>query len=277
LLNLEPSARVAGYAWNGPRIGSWADFHRVVKRPERALLARLGDFGDTVLVAGCQRSGTTALTRALHSGRETADFRFCRDDELAGALLLSGHVKGHRAGRYCFQTTYLNDRFNEYFEHPSYRLIWIIREPTAVVYSMLHNWKRGALRRLYDACGQQYLPRVCAYRNAMLALLGPARLEKACASYIGKLKQTFLLRQKLGERMLIVDYDELVAQKECFVPRIFEFAGIEPQPDSIERIHGGSVGRGRLFPQRIADWIEGSCGPVYVQARQIRTLGVENA
>src|SRR5262249_31936917 len=124
-----------------------------VKTPERPLLAHLDEFRDSLLIAGCQRSGTTALARLFKRADGIADCDFGEDDELDAALLLSGWVRRFTSGRHCFQTTYLNDRYSEYFEHSDFRLIWMVREPRSVVYSMLHNWRRGALNRLYDACG----------------------------------------------------------------------------------------------------------------------------
>jgi ligand-binding sensor domain-containing protein len=44
------------------------------------------------------------------------NYWFGRDDELDAALILSGHVDHQQNGRYCFQTTYINECFREYFE-----------------------------------------------------------------------------------------------------------------------------------------------------------------
>lgn len=268
--NLETPMNPIDYQWRGPRVTSWAQFHRIVKRPGRALLARLGDYDEPVLVAGCQRSGTTALTRLLHGARGMANFRFCRDDELAAALLLAGQVECAQPGRYCFQTTYLNDRAVEYFDHTDFRLIWIVREPASVVYSMLFNWKRGALRRLYDACGRNSLDRVDASLAVTRRLLGPSRLEMACASYIAKAEQTFLLRRRLGERMLIVDYRDLVLHKETVLPQVFDFAGVELSADLLDRLHGRSIEKATRFPPRTADWIRARCSPIYARMRDLR-------
>jgi hypothetical protein len=120
------------------------------EQPGQRLLAKLDDYPDAILVAGCQRSGTTALARLLKRADGMIDHAFGHDDELDGALLLAGHATRGTEGRHCFQTTYLNDRFREYFEHRAFRLIWMLREPRSVVYSMLNNWKRGALNRLFD-------------------------------------------------------------------------------------------------------------------------------
>jgi hypothetical protein len=277
LRNFQPASTTPEFVWNGPRIDSWAEFHRIVKRPGQRLLARLDRFPDSVLVAGCQRSGTTALTRALRCARGMADFRFCADDELAGALLLAGHVESPVIGRYCFQTTYLNDRFEEYFDADDFRLVWIIREPSAVIYSMLYNWDRGALRRLFDACGRFHLADVDWRPSRRFSFSSPTRFEMACASYYAKALQTFRLAEKLGDRLLVVDYDELVDSRQGLLPRIFEFAGIEPDPEALKLLHARSIGKGSRFPARIAERIRSTSGPLFERLREQRTIGASHA
>ena len=161
--------------WNGAPVKNWAEFHRIVKRPERALLGRLDDYDGSVLVAGCQRSGTTAVARLLSRSHDVADHTFGHDDELDGALLLAGYVDRFTSGKHCFQTTYLNDWFPEYFDHEAFRLIWIVREPRSVVHSMLYNWKRGALNRLFDACGNG---RASRERSVIDRVVGPSRSQQ---------------------------------------------------------------------------------------------------
>lgn len=257
--------------WHGRPINSWGQFHRFVKLPDRPLLAQLDAFDDSILVAGCQRSGTTALARLLKRSRRITDFRFGHDDELDGALLLAGRVESFAGGRRCFQTTYLNDRYPEYFEHEDFRLIWILREPAAVVYSMLHNWKRGALNRLYDACVRAD----GTGRDGLHARtwIGPSRLDKACASYAAKTTQTFRLHDVLGDRMLIIDYDDLVRRKEALLPRICEFADVPFEPAFLGHLHGKSVRNGVRLSVRETARVEKLCVPVYRQARELRTLG----
>lgn len=253
-------------------ITSWAQFHRVVKRPDQPLLERLDDYGDSILIAGCQRSGTTALTRLLRQSQDLADFRLGHDDELDGALMLAGYVERFKDERHCFQTTYLNDRFHEYFEHDDFRLIWILREPESVVYSMLHSWKLGALNRLYDACGQHSV-RGRRGTGAVRDWLRPSRLEKACASYTAKTEQTFELRRILGDRMLIVDYDELVQHKEAMLPRVYEFLDLEFDPALLGYLHQRSLRKGSRLRRHQAKAVDEVCGPVYRDARALRTIG----
>jgi hypothetical protein len=252
--------------WHGRKIGSWAQFHKHVK-PGRKLLAQLEVFPDPVFVAGCQRSGTTAVARMLYRADGVGRYRFGKDDELDAALLLSGYAEVPITGRGVFQTTYLNDRVSEYFEHDRFRLIWILREPRAVVYSMLFNWRRGALRRLYEACGREPREERPAGFFGRDADLFRSRLDKACAAYSAKTQQTFELIERLGsDRLLVVDYNELVLNKEALMPEIFEFAGLEFRDEFLESLHAGSLSRARWEGDK-AERIDRLCRPVYERAR----------
>jgi hypothetical protein len=259
--------------WNGRPIRSWAAFHTIVKRPERPLLAKLDDYDDPILVAGCQRSGTTALARLLKRADGVVDHSFGHDDELDGALLLAGHVSRPTDGRHCFQTTYLNDRFGEYFTHRGYKLIWMLREPRSVVYSMLNNWRRGALNRLFDACGAEVLAQRQPPPSLIGAWPGPSRLAKACASYVAKTAQTFTLAERLGDRMAVVDYDELVADKHVLLPKLTAFVGVRDDASLAAALHDRSVNKRSLLNARDAEYVDRFCLDVYERARGRRTIG----
>jgi hypothetical protein len=250
-----------------PKVDTWAQFHRIVKQPGRPLLARLGRFPNSVLVAGCQRSGTTAVRRLLAKAKGVGAYRIGNDDELDAALLLSGYVDRGIDGRGCFQTTYLNDRYPEYFDHSSYRLVWILRDPASVVHSMLYNWRRAALKRLFDACGASELP---ARSSGFFGLPLASRLEMACASYVGKTRQTFELAARLGgDRLIVLDYDELVLDKARLVPKLFEFAELPYEETLADTLHAHSVQRGhRLSPAQQVR-VDELCTGVYREARAL--------
>jgi len=258
--------------WNGRPVRSWAAFHSIVKQPGRPLLAKLDDYADAILVAGCQRSGTTALARLLKRADGMIDHAFGHDDELDGALLLAGYATRGTEGRHCFQTTYLNDRFREYFEHRDFRLIWMLREPRSVVYSMLNNWKRGALNRLFDACGAEVLARSGERPSLSDTWLGPSRLTKACASYAAKTAQTALLHERLGGKIAIVDYDELVANKRTLLPKLCDFAGLRYESRLGDALHDRSVGKRDKLNPRQAEQVDRTCSASYEGALTLRTI-----
>ena len=121
-------------------IQSWKRFHKEVRLKGCHLLRMLGKFKNPVLVAGCQRSGTTILSRVITQSDGMVNYPSRPDDELDAALILSGVEEHESRGRYCFQTTYLNECYTEYFrDEYDYKLIWVLRNPFSVVYSMKYN------------------------------------------------------------------------------------------------------------------------------------------
>src|SRR5690606_4816997 len=68
----------------------WPRFHREVRGEGRRLLCRLDRFPDAVLISGCQRSGTTMLSRIIRESAGMANYRRRDDDELDAALILAG-------------------------------------------------------------------------------------------------------------------------------------------------------------------------------------------
>ena len=90
-------------------IKSWEEFAAIIKSKGCHLLKRLDEFPRSILVTGCQRSGTTVLSIVINSSEGITRYVKESDLELAGALILPG-LKAHEPkGRYCFQTTYVNE------------------------------------------------------------------------------------------------------------------------------------------------------------------------
>ena len=246
-------------------LGSWPRFHRRLRIPGRPLLTNLAAYPRCVLVAGCQRSGTTMLTRLLAGASGFARLGLTVDDELDAALALAGLIELPGARRYCFQTTYLNECFAEYATLRSdQRLIWVLRNPYSVVYSMLHNWRRWALNELYAGCG---IPAAASRRMRRAWAfwpLGPSQLEKACYAYAGKVAQILSIRQLVPwERLLVVDYDALVAAPSECLPHIFAFAGASYDPAYALKIRPDSARKADRLSRRARERIESIAAPVY--------------
>jgi hypothetical protein len=251
---------------NAP-IRSWGQFDRKVRTSGRKLLYRLDDFANSVLVAGCQRSGTTALSRLITGSNGMTEFQFGKDDELDAALILSGWVDHTLRGRCCFQTTYLNDSYQEYFEHGDYRLVWVLRNPSSVIYSMLYNWKNAALNRLFSQCGSALLESNEQLRYRYLGAFSIPRLRRACLCYNAKVSQTFTLRERLGgDRLYIIDYEKLIQDKETVLPQIYDFIGLSYRKEYANRIHAGSLNKAKTFHQQHRDVLDSVCFPIYQKA-----------
>jgi hypothetical protein len=165
------------------------------------------------------------LARIIARAPQFTRLKLTRDDELDAALALCGQIDLPAQGRYCFQTTYLNERFIEYQNlRQDQRLVWVLRNPYSVVYSMVHNWKRFALNELYQGCCLTGAPGRQPIRLSWP--LGPSSFTKACKAYAAKTAQILSIRTIVPHaQLLVVDYDALVLEPHEWLGRIFAFIG----------------------------------------------------
>lgn len=244
---------------------TWRRFHKHVRSKQPRLLSNLHLFPNSILVSGCQRSGTTLVTRLINRCEGMVDFRFGRDDELDAAQILCGHkAYSPRDGRYCFQTTYLNERYREYLESPvPFKLIWVIRKPSSVVYSMLYNWSRFALDELFETVGKQAIPDGITDR-------GLTPLLMACYCYNGKQSQLFDLHQALQpERLMVIDYDRLVTTGRPLVEALCEFTGLPFSTGLVEMLDRSSLHKANRLSLADQAIVARTCLPTYQRAVQI--------
>ena len=146
---------------------------------------------------------------------------------------------------------------------------------SSVVYSMLNNWKRGALNRLFDACGAEVLAQRDPAPSLSNTWLGPSRLAKACSSYVAKTAQTFELRERLGSRIAVIDYDELVGNKDTLLPKLCEFVGVPYDARLGDTLHARSVGKRDQLSARDAIYVDWFCAAEYRRALEMRTIGAD--
>ena len=251
---------------------SWKRFHYGPRSLAKPLFSGLSRYGNCVLVAGCQRSGTTMLTRVIAGSRGFQRFRLTHDDELDAALILAGYVNVPDDRRYCFQTTYLNERYSEYASMgPDQRLIWVLRNPYSVVHSMLDNWKRFALNELYESCGVSRANSGRQRRAKWPWPLGPSRVEKACLSYSAKTAQILAIRELLRvDQVLVVDYDATVQSPAKSLTRIFAIIGEPFDPIYASSVHLGSVHKADRMSERMRQMIDQICLPTYRRVPRTR-------
>ena len=254
---------------------SWKRFHRGPRSLAKPLLASLPRYRDCVLVAGCQRSGTTMLTRVIAGSRGFQRFQLTHDDELDAALILAGQVDVPDERRYCFQTTYLNERYVEYaVMGPHQRLIWVLRNPHSVVHSMLHNWKRFALDELYESCGVTRANSRRLRRARLPWPLGPSRVERACLSYSAKTAQVLEIRELLrADQLTIVDYDAAVGSAARHLRRVFAFIGEPFDPLYVSGVEAGSLHKADRMPERVRQMIDEFCLPTYRKCLALASSG----
>jgi hypothetical protein len=249
-------------------ISTWDEFSATVRSRGCNLLRRLDEFPNSVLVSGCQRSGTTMLTTIIGASRGMTSYGPGKDSELAAALILSGFADYQPKGRYCFQTTYLNECYPEYYRHRNgHQLVWLLRKPHSVVYSMLYNWGRHTPDRLFESCGIPMLTGADKWLWRLAGRRAVSVLRRACWAYKGKTRQLFDLQQHFQDRLMVVDYDDLVARKETILPLIYHFIDLPYEKAYAAQIHSASLNKGQSFSGRELATITSLCEPIYQQAR----------
>ena len=251
------------------RITNWRKFASEVRSGGCNLLSRLDEFPNSILVTGCQRSGTTILSRIITQSEGMVNYWFGWDDELDAALILSGYIDHELQGRYCFQTTYLNECYDEYFEHTNgHKIIWILRNPFSVVYSLLHHWRRFALNELFCGCGSQLLQEKEKRRYDLFGAWSVSKLLRACLAYNGKVSHVFELKERMGkDNILVLDYDDLVKDKKNLLPLIYRFIDLSYMEEYVDMIHSSSLNKARRLSKRECTSIKKLCMPVYEKAR----------
>lgn len=262
--------KIGGKANYFRNIYLWKKFSKQVRSREQSLLSELNKFDKSILVAGCQRSGTTALSRVITTSDAMVNYWFGSDDELDAALILSGTVQHTPRGRYCFQTTYLNERYPEYLQHKGqYKLIWIVRNPFSVIHSMLNNWSRFALDELFESCGVEQADQKLQHKYHQVSKHGVAPIQRACLAYNGKTSQLFYLLNNLSKNdIMIVDYDLLVEKKAEVLADIYNFVDLDFRLEYSEKISSGSLNKSMSLSHNDRSLVERLCVPVYEQAKK---------
>lgn len=255
---------------NKNQIHTWKQFAKQVRTKGCRLLSHLDNFPNSILITGCQRSGTTMLSRVITQSNGMVNYWFGHDDELAAALILSGWVSFESAGRYCFQTTYVNECLDEYFNiRQNHHIVWVLRNPLSVVYSMVYNWKRFALNELFMACGTEFLNDDDRNKINLWGAWSIRRIKKACFAYNGKLKQLDKLLQKKGDMICVVDYDDLVRRKYQLLPQVYDFINLEYMKSYADSIHSKSLKKQTRLSEKDINLVNNLCIPSYEASRRL--------
>jgi len=256
---------------NNIAINTWQQFTAIVRSKGCNLLKCLGEFPEAVLVAGCQRSGTTMFARIITQSEGMTNYWFGPDDELDAALILSGYVTPPSSGRYCFQTTYVDECYCEYYEHTgSYKIIWLIRNPYSVVYSLLYNWAPASLDGTFEKCATQQLTDFDARLYRLIGLRSISRTRRACELYKAKTLQLFELYEAFGsEKIIIIDYDKIVLQKDSLLPKIYQYINLEYNTEYGQQIHSQSIDKKSKLSRKEKKIINNIAEPIYKKARSL--------
>jgi len=190
-------------------VSNWKEYGKLVRPIGCNLLRRLDEFPKSILVGGCQRSGTTMTGEVINQSDELVNYAFGREISLDAALILGGYVEYTPTGRYCFQTTWLNQCYQEYANyHNGHKIIWVIRNPLSVVRSMLYNWPVGALDELFRHCGIDAMPEQLKRQVNFYSWPILSQMQKFYFTYEGKGARFFGRDRIHPDQMMTIDFDE---------------------------------------------------------------------
>lgn len=258
-----------GFSANKPscNITNWRQFSQALKNDSRNYLKNLPEYPNAILVTGCQRSGTTIMARIFSQSKDMINYWSGLDDELDAALILSGLEPHEKQGRYCFQTTYLNEHYQEYINVPeTVKIIWVLRNPVEVVNSMLNNWRSSALWELYGNCGYQNSTQNES-KKIPLYCFPFKRLEIACSAYCGKLSQLLEIAPSIHkDQLFIVNYEDLIKNAHEILPQIFNFTHLD-----YEESYASKLRKTKKPPihSDVQAEIMKYCGPIYEEAKKL--------
>ena len=247
-------------------IKAWKRFSKLYRHPESRLLSGLANLTNTILVGGCQRSGGTMLTKEICTAidNDGPNSKNHPDDrELAGALVLAGEHSVDASLRWCLQTSYLNEHYVEYFDDYDFRLVWLIRNPLSVVRSMVSNWSRFALDELYIGSQAQY--------RDLQAPEPPFKVndawDKACFSYLAKVEQLKQIAPQLGQRVMVLDYDDVIVDRQRCFRHLYQFLDIDSPTGDDTVVHGKSLAKAVDLHPTVHARIEQRCADAYHAAQ----------
>jgi hypothetical protein len=248
---------------------SWIDFQKKHRLSGNSLFSSHHRYHNAVFVAGCQRSGTTLVSRIIRSSDDFYDPTPAGiDDELYSAKVLVEEIELPPDHRYCFQTTYLNEFYKEYLDLlDDQKLIWLIRNPHSVIYSMLYNWKTYALNELFIGCGLNEVPIKSKYDIVNSSLHFYPKLEKACYSYIGKINQLKFLIQEIPDKIQVYDYDYLILNKETRLKQMYSFIDSVYNPAYANLISPKNMNKKNKLSEKEVRLIDDLCMPEYEAAK----------
>ncbi len=253
------------------QIKSWRQFAKKVRSEGCNLLTNIERYPNSILVAGCQRSGTTAVANIITTSDGMQNYWVGKDSELDAALLLSGQVTNEAVGRYCFQTTYLNECVAEYLKYTTnYKLIWLVRNPYSVVYSMLYNWGTFAFNELFEFCGSKQLSEKEMKKYKRFGQIIIPRIKRACLSYNVKTSQALMLKDELdSSSFMVIDYDDLVVNSRLKLKSIYQFIDLAFNESYLEKIRSENINKFQKFSSKDKDYIEEACIDTYMRVKSL--------
>jgi len=238
--------------------------NKVVGRPGEAI---------PVLIFGEQRSGTNMLLDCFGKSPRTAIYNETDDDafveyELRELDVIRRLVNQSPASHVVLKPTADGNRADAIIDAlPGAKAIWIFRQYRDAVASALALFRETSLEYLHNVVRRSPEARWRAINliESDIAMIdGHLRRgisEASARALIWYVRNGFYFRLGLDRRrdVLLLNYEELVADPGAVVARAFEFVGLQFNAGYTDEVFASSVGR-RVVPEidaEIADLCEG--------------------
>lgn len=252
-------------------IKNWKQFSRKIRRKKDDLLTGLKNYSNSILIIGCQRSGTTLLSRIITNSEGMVKYCFSKDDELDAALILSEHLIHEPRGRYCFQVTYLNSHYTNLFPYlETQKTIWVLRNPYSVIYSMIYNWNSDALDTLFQDCGLKYIidNNIEIDELYKSSFLGISKIYKAIFSYNARILQSIDIKKRAPKNYFFAtNYENIIENTHDNLIEIYNFIGLKYEFKYGNIVEHKSMRKAKKMKKKQKELICKYCMPVYEQVK----------
>jgi hypothetical protein len=217
------------------------------------------------------------LAKIVTRSSGMTNYWFGSDNELDAALILSGYVEHEPRGRYCFQTTYVDERYQEYYEHHAeFKLVWVIRNPYSAVTSLIYNWPHGALTGTFNRFAINQLSSLEKKLYSIWGSRWVSRARQASLLYRAKTLQMIELVDRLGrDKIFVVDYDDLVLDKDTILRQIYEFVDLSYNPEYSKQIHNKSIDKKSRLSESEKRTVKSLAVPAYQKAQSLRSTSLQ--
>ena len=102
-----------------------------------------------------------------------------------------------------------------------------------------------------------------------LGSYGFSTLKKACLSYVQKTGQIFEIERKLGNDVMVVEYNDIIRKKNVMLPNLFSFFELEYDPVYGSTIDSRSLTKAKRLSERQKRMIYEVCWETYEKARSL--------
>jgi hypothetical protein len=224
---------------------------------------------DNLLVFGCQRSGTTWLSRHIGQSFQEA---FTLTEEQSFHFLLEDFVfPAIRARHVVFQTTFISTEVESYENCPhNTKFLLMIRNPFAVCWSFIHN---------FELLSNVYQYRKASMKAADLIPHFEGELGMALQIYRQSMRTALEIMLRCADRIQVLVYDDAVLNLEKAIGNLARFLQLDDsRATAILRAGREPLSKWRQFGEEQIEVIRSYAEPLFNQVLESAdSLGIQNA